>query len=162
MHIFTFRILFVFSLFIWTVSTTSSVAQNCDAKLSVYQDRDARSVTKGNPTQFQLILTNNSSSSQTYSLTYKDQGVDCELESKQTKSDNNGHNYLVDFLVNAKKVNVLTIPAYGNVTFYAKVSATEDVKIETWTCVEILAKAQNCSKGTVKILKVFSPDPSNN
>ena len=152
-------ILFVF----FGLGSISSFSQNCNSELSVYRDRVKRSVTVDDSTNYRLELTNNSGTSENYLLNFNSKEVNCEsnVNGASTTSQDLGFN--IQFLQNNNGVNGITVPAYGTVTVYATVSASAVFRVNTWTCIELTAKAERCNSGpVVTVIEVFASNSIEN
>lgn len=163
MQNYTFKKILVSFFIAFFAIIAFSEAQNCNSDLSIYQNRDKRSVTMSSPTNFKMVLSNNNSKSVTYDLAVNNKVIDCNSTAKRIQPTSQNLGFKISFLQNTRKINSITVPAYGNATFYVNVASPSDFRYDTYTCIEVTATAQNCQKGPVNsIIKVYTPNPSDN
>ncbi|MBT8262694.1 MAG: hypothetical protein KJO05_07720 [Bacteroidia bacterium] len=135
-------------------------AQSCNSELRVVKNRNARSAMENDPTRFQMELTNNSSSSQTYEIQYKVFEDPCEVVGA-SNSSNRSTDLNVAIYSRKVRTNSITVPARSKQTFLAEVSVNIGSKLNAWKCVRLTAVSNACSEQeTQQLLKVYVSDPT--
>lgn len=137
-----------------------SYAQNCNTELSILKDRDARSITVNDPTEFRLVLTNNSSKSQNYQIQARDITNTCNRDGKNIIDSRSNHNLNVAILQNRSNNSSINVPANSSKEFSVKVSAPSNVRYDAWSCIQLVANSAFCGESVTKTIKVFVSDPS--
>lgn len=133
---------------------------NCEATLVVNNNRHFRSVDK-NGTVYSLILTNKSSQAQTFSLNTVQLDTDCSNKNKKKSKAN----VLLDSEIlstNSKRFNKnqILITAGDSFQFKVKIAPPSNVAYNSWSCIKILAKNNNCKNETSTVLSVYVPNPN--
>ncbi|PKA83669.1 hypothetical protein ATE92_1834 [Ulvibacter sp. MAR_2010_11] len=153
----------VLMTFLVCMFSLQSFAQNCNSKMVVSHDRDLQSAIVSQPAKFQMELTNNSATTQTYTMEYVNSAKTFTYEGKAPSrlSANNNLNTTISY--NGSVVNSISVPPHSTVSFHAIVSIPEGTPINKWGVIELKAKNSKCSEGTLSsLLKVLSRDPSEN
>lgn len=115
---------------------------------------------ENDPTRFQMELTNNSSSSQTYEIQYKVFEDPCEVVGA-SNSSNRSTDLNVAIYSRKVRTNSITVPARSKQTFLAEVSVNIGSKLNAWKCVRLTAVSNACSEQeTQQLLKVYVSDPT--
>jgi len=137
-------------------------AQSCNSELSVFKNRNARSAAVNNATRFQMELTNNSNSSQSYEIHYEIFDDPCEKINASNSSARSSE-LNVAIYANDTRTSVIVVPARSKKSFLAEISVTQGAKLNVWKCVRLLAVSDACSNQEVQqLLKVYIPDPTEN
>jgi hypothetical protein len=152
----------IFGFFIAVLNINFSYAQNCSAKLTVEKDRSAKSTYKNDPAIFNMVLTNTSSASTTYIIATQNLKESCATEDKKTSAPNVSLNVEIKNNESSGAANnSLTLKAGETRTFKIYVSIPLNTPYNTWSCIEVSAKANECSQNVATTnLRVFVPEPS--
>jgi len=150
----------MFMLFMSFSGFTSMNAQSCFSEIKVSKDRDARSATENNPTQFQLELTNNSSKAQSYSIETSRFAGSFKVKGVSPSSLSSSANLNVAILQDSRAANNrITVPARSTVVFQAKVSVPSGTPVNKWGGIQVNAVSDACEEGKVStLLKLFVAD----
>ncbi len=162
----TTLLIIFFSLLVFCNTGFSQSKTGCNAELSVEKNRSIKSVGE-NGAFFTLELKNTSSVSKTYTITSSKTKQPCKKSNYLiSKSTNNNSNLDVTFLLpdninsNTKDIS-FTVNRGDSQKFYVKVEVPDGTPYETWNCLMINAKSENCSSnGAETILSVYIPIPS--
>lgn len=158
----TLKTIFLFTTLITLFGFSTSYAQTCNSELMVSKNRDARSASENDPTQFQLELTNNSSKAQSYSIetsryegSFKVKGIS---PSTLTSSAQLDVSILQDRATASSRI---TVPARSTVAFQVQVSVPKGTPINKWGGVKVNAISDACEEGKIStLLKLFVADPT--
>ncbi len=151
--------MFIFLTLIFTSFDT--FAQSCNSELKVINNRDVRSASVGDPTGFQLELTNNTSSNQTYQIEVTNYDGTFTVDGKNPArlSANSILNTSVHF--NNQQSNSLSVPARSTVVFKTSVSVPSGTASNRWGGLEVKAINTACPEGSLSaLLKLFVTDNS--
>lgn len=160
MRITTIGKLIMFTLLFTFSGVTSVYAQSCNSELKVSKDRDARSASLNDPTQFQMELTNNSSQTQSYSIetsrydgTFRVKGVSPSALSSSAKLD-------VSIFQSSSVANSrISVPARSTVVFQVQVSVPDGTPVNKWGGITVNAVSDACDEGKLStLLKLFVAD----
>lgn len=135
------------------------VSQNCDSQLVVEKNRNVRSVDEEGTT-FPLVLTNNSSSEQVYSLSSIQLKEKCDTKNRRTSKKNSVLN--ISFLESDLKrplENKVSIKSRQAYKFNAYIEVPKDTPYNTWGCISIEAKSKNCKNTISTQLRIYLPNP---
>lgn len=145
-----------------------SFSQNkfgCNTELSVEKNRSIKSVGE-NGVFFTLVLKNTSSTNKTFAITASKANTPCKTSKTVSNTTNNNSDLKVSFIL-ANNINEasskIEIPVNGSNSqkFFVKVEVPEGTPYNTWSCLEINAKPENCSSdGAQSILSVYVTNPS--
>lgn len=155
--------------FSFIVGNNLGFSQNkisCNAELTVEKNRSIKSAGEGGAF-FTLVLKNTSSFSKTYTITSSKTKQPCKKsnnnisKSTNTNPDLNVYIQLPDNLNSNAQDASLTLSGGSSQKFYVKVEVPENTPYDTWSCLSISAKSENCSSnGAETILSVYIPNPS--
>lgn len=145
----TLIVLFLF------VGLYSSIAQQCQAELTVEKNRKYKTVSEEGAL-FTLELSNKSNSTSTYTISSELLEQACGNASIKS----NKPNTQVDVSVLSSNRSVLqdnTISVGPNATkkFKVLVNSAQNSSMEAWGCVQITATSKNCSSGTSTVLSAW-------
>ncbi|MBL4663497.1 MAG: Fn3-like domain-containing protein [Flavobacteriaceae bacterium] len=158
----TIKSLFLFTTLISLFGFSTAYGQICNSELIVSQNRDARSASENDPTQFQLELTNNSSKSQTYDI--KTARFEGSFAVKGVGKDKLASTSKLNVTIeqnHSVSNNRITVPARSTVKFQATVSVPLGTAVNRWSGIEVRAVSDNCTDGKVStLLKLFVADPT--
>jgi len=158
----TFKTIFLFTTLITLFGFSNTYGQTCNSELVVSKNRDARSASENDSTQYQLELTNNSSKAQSYSIetsrfdgTFKVKGISPATLTSSTKLD-------VTVLQNRSVANSrVSVPARSTVVFQVQVSVPSGTPFNKWGGVKVNAISDACEEGKIStLLKLFVADPT--
>lgn len=137
----------------------------CNAQLTVEKNRSIKSV-GDNGVFFTLILKNTTNAKKNYSITSNRSESQCKQSSNISSSTYNDTDLDVTFILstnlnsNASDLNI-AIDGNSSQKIYVKVEAPEGTPYNTWSCLAINAKSDNCSTtGAEAILSVYILNPS--
>ncbi len=145
------------------LNVTFSFSQNCNATLSVEKNRNVKSVYKNGAT-YTMVLTNNSSQTAVYNLSSTILKESCATENRKTSVPNVALN--VAFRSSSKTSynlngNSITLKGGETKTFQVFLTIPERTPYNSWSCIEIDAKATGCNGPAAStVLRVFVPEPS--
>lgn len=154
-----FSMLLFFAFFL-----TSGIvfSQNCNVELKVELNRNFQSATENGVT-FDLVLTNNSTQKDQFSLSQNFLKLSCSNDTYKTSASNvELASEILDN--NSKAINtndLITLNAGQSYNFKVKVGAAEKKDYKKWSCLEIKATSQNCKAvASSTTLSIYLPDPS--
>jgi hypothetical protein len=134
--------------------------QDCNAELSVQKDRNFESATEDGA-NFILILKNTSSKSATYTLSTKNLLEPCyNNDDRSTTANVNLNVSLQTNTLKGASENKITLKSGQEYTFTVNVTVPKGTKYNSWSCIDVEAKSENCSTVTKTTLSVFVPDPT--
>jgi hypothetical protein len=140
-----------------------SFSQNCNSTMKVSQDRDMQSAILGMPAKFDIELTNNSASVQTYNIESAASTKAFKVEGESPVMLNNNYKLNSKILLNGFETTSISVPAHSTITFKTVVALPDGTPINKWGVIELKARNKSCTDGTVStFLKVFARDPSEN
>lgn len=143
-----FRILF--SIILLYSSFSFGQKNNCNATLSVNNNRNTRS-TPSSGTYYSLFLTNNSTTENHFKLSSKNGNLNCQNPDNSLTKNN--VELKIDFLDESlKPIHEIAIEGGRKVTFFVHVSVPSNTPSNTWSCTEIIASATNCNNYEIKTL----------
>lgn len=145
--IFSFRNIFKKNLLtlLFLLITTISLAQSgsCSATLIVENNGNIRS-TPLDGTYYSMVLTNNSSSSDTFVLSSKNINASCSNSDGSSTSGNVIVN--TDFINSERNsLSEITLSAGQSVNFYIHITVPAGTSTQKWSCSQITATSTNCS-----------------
>jgi hypothetical protein len=149
-----------FFLAIMFLGFTSMNAQRCKSELKVEKNRNFKSAAE-NGAMYTLILTNNSTSPQSYRLETKDLEEYCGNDTRRNVVSN--VSLSKKFLQENSKqalTGTLTMQPKQSRTFNVHIVAPAGTPFNSWGCIEVRAISENCDMPATTILSVFVPDPS--
>jgi hypothetical protein len=162
--IFSFKNIFKKHLLtlLFLLITTISLAQSgsCSATLIVENNGNIRS-TPLDGTYYSMILTNNSSSADTFVLTSKKINASC---SNTDGSSTSGNVIIHTDFINSERnsLSEITLSAGQSVNFYVHVTIPAGTAAQKWSCNQINATSTNCSSYTaVTVLHTYIINPVN-
>jgi len=163
-YIFSLRNIFKKSLFflLFVLSTTISLAQSgsCNATLIVENNGNIRS-TPLDGTYYSMVLTNNSSSTDTFFLSAQNINSSCA----NTDGSSTAGNVIIntDFINSTRNSqSEITLSAGESVNFYIHVTVPTGTSPQKWSCTKITATSKNCSSYTVDtVLHTYIINPVN-
>ncbi len=156
---YSIKFLIIASLVLFLGSFNTN-AQSCNSELGVSKNRSARSATLNDPTRFQMELTNNSSSSQSYEIQTVIFEDPCEAIGTSNTSLRSAE-LNVEIFSNKAQTSIITVPARSTHSFLAEISVNPGAKLNVWKCVRLIAVSNACSKQEAQqLLKVYISDPT--
>lgn len=163
--IFSFRkVIFqknIFSLlFCLLLNISFAQSGSCNATLIVENNGNIRS-TPLDGTYYAMVITNNSTSTDTYVLNSKNINSSCTNTDNSSTTNNVVIN--ADFIDSEKTaISEITLNAGQSVNFYIHISVPADTLVEKWSCNQITATSKNCSNYSVNtVLHTFIINPVN-
>ena len=142
--------------------TTISFAQSgsCNATLIVENNGNVRS-TPLDGTYYSMVLTNNSSSADTFVLSNKNINASCA----NTDGSSTAGNVIInaDFIDSERNsLSEITLSAGQSVNFYIHITVPAGTSIQKWSCNQITATSKNCSSYAVDtVLHTYIINPVN-
>jgi hypothetical protein len=161
--IFSFRNIFkkkLFVLFFLIPIISFAQSGSCNGILIVENNGNIRS-TPLDGTYYSMVLTNNSSSTDTYVLSKKSINASCA----NTDGSSTAGNIIVntDFIDSERNsLSEITLSAGQSVNFYIHITIPNGTAIQKWSCDEITATSKNCSNYAVMtVLHTYIINPVN-
>jgi len=162
--IFSFKNIFKKNLLtvLFLLITTISFAQSgsCSASLIVENNGNIRS-TPLDGTYYSMVLTNNSSSTDTFVLSSKNINASCT----NTDGSSTAGNVIIntDFINSERNsLSEITLSAGESVNFYINVTIPAGTSTQKWSCNKITAASKNCSNYSVDaVLHTYIINPVN-
>jgi len=152
-------LMFIALAFLSNFST--AYAQSCNSELSVINNRDARSASENDPTQFQIEILNNSSSSQRYYIEVANYDGIFNIKGKKPPRLNSNYDLNVLIYQNNSQNTMIIVPARSTANFQVAVSVPIGTPINRWGGLEVKAINDACPDGAVStLLKLFVADPN--
>jgi len=158
------------------ITNVIDLQQNCTAELSVNKNRNFESADHLDGTSFTVILKNTSTRSATYTISTNNLLQPCSntISKNINKDRNRSASSNVDLNVsietnNSKDSNKSRKPSRPEIMiaggqeyrFKVNISVPKETPFNTWSCIEVQARSNNCSSNSVKtVLSVFVTDPS--
>ena len=140
---------------------SSAYAQSCNTELIVINNRDARSASENDPTQFQLEILNNSFSVQSYHIEVANFDGIFKINGEEPTRLGSDNNLIVSVYQNNLKNNTINVPGRSTIVFQVSVSVPIGTPVNHWGGLEVKAINNACQDGTVSVLlKLFVTDPS--
>lgn len=129
-------------------------SSNCLASLNVEKDRNIRS-TPPDGTYYSMVLSNKSSTINTYVLDYENLKLNCQNPDNSSTAKN--VTLEINFLdKNLKSINEITISPGTEIKFFVHITVPKNTNSNSWCCTEIIARSKNCSGYKVNTtLKTF-------
>ncbi len=156
----SFRLLLCVAIFAFGGIQISN-AQSCNSELKVSKDRDRRSASEVDPTQYQMELTNNGSSSQTYQINVSHYQGSFTVKGKQPAILSSSNMINSTILQNNLQSNTITVPARSTSVFMLAVSVPPGTPIKKWAGLQVSASSSACPNGSVtKLVKLYIADPT--
>lgn len=163
-YIFSLRNVFKKNLLILLLffTTTISLAQSgsCNATLIVENNGNIRSAPLDG-TYYSMVLTNNSSSTDTFVLGAKNVNSSCA----NTDGSSTAGNVIIntDFIDSTRStLSEITLNAGESVNFYIHITIPAGTSVKKWSCNEITATSKNCSNYTAAtVLHTYIINPIN-
>ncbi|WP_316633126.1 hypothetical protein [uncultured Flavobacterium sp.] len=147
---------------IFILISTFAFAQSgsCNATLIVENNGNIRSTPPAG-TYYSMVLTNNSSSTDTYILSAKNINNSCA----NTDGSSTATNVIIntDFIDSQKStISEISIGAGQSVNFYIHVTLPVNTAVEKWSCDQITATSKNCTNYSINtVLHTYIINPSN-
>jgi hypothetical protein len=152
-------LMFITLTFLSNFST--AYAQSCNSELSVINNRDARSASENDPTQFQMEILNNSSSSQSYHISVANFEGIFKIKGEKPPRLNSNSDLNVLIYQNNSQNPMIIVPARSTANFQVSVSVPIGTPVERWGGLEVKAINDACPDGSVSaLLKLFVADPN--
>ena len=151
----------IFSLLFCLITGISfSQSASCNASLVVENNGNVRS-TPLDGTYYTMVLTNNSPSTDTYSLTAANVNTSCA----NTDGTSNTENVRINTaFMDSQKVPVseITLNAGQSVVFYIHITVPVGTSVEKWSCNQITATSKTCINYTADtVLHTYVINPVN-
>lgn len=154
---------FLFLMSITFFGAHNAVAQVCNSELTVVGNRDSRSAAPNDATIFQLELKNNSSKSQSYTISSNISDQKCDASSSISRSGSSVDMQVSVMNKNNVRSSTVTVAPGASVPLLVQVSVGSNLQFNKWYCVELLAVSDLCNSKTIsKNLKVYASDGSDN
>lgn len=151
----------VFSLLFFLI-TTISFAQSgsCNGTLIVENNGNIRS-TPPDGTYYSMVLTNNSSSTDTFTLSIKNINTSCTNPDATTTAGNVTIN--TDFIDSERNsLSEITLSTGQSVNFYIHITIPPGTSIQKWSCNQITATSKNCTNYSIDtVLHTYIINPAN-
>lgn len=152
-------LMFITLAFLSTFST--AYAQSCNSELSVINNRDARSASENDPTQFQMEILNNSSSSQSYDIRVANFEGIFKIKGEEPLRLNSIHDLNVLIYQNNSQNSMIIVPARSTANFQVSVSVPIGTPVNRWGGLEVKVISDACPDGAIStLLKLFVADPN--
>ena len=136
-------------------------AQSCNTELSVSNNRDTRSANENDPTQFQLEILNNSSSSKSYHIEVANFEGTFKIKGEEPLRLSSSNDLNVSIYQNNSQNNMINVPAGSTIDFQVSVSVPIGTPVNRWGGLEVKAINDACPDGSASaLLKLFVTDPS--
>ncbi|MFC0778736.1 hypothetical protein [Flavobacterium sp. HJSW_4] len=157
-NIFEKNLLTLLILFAATISSAQS--GSCKATLIVENNGNIRS-TPLDGTYYPMVLTNNSSSTDTFVLSSKNINSSCANTDGSSTAGNVAVN--TDFIDSSRSsLSEITLSAGESVNFYIHITVPAGTSVKKWSCNEITATSKNCSNYAVDtVLHTYIINPVN-
>lgn len=140
---------------------SSAYAQSCNTELIVINNRDTRSASENDPTQFQLEILNNSFSSQSYHIEVVNFEGTFKIKGEEPARLNSNNDLNVSIYQNNSKINTINVPGRSTIIFQVTVSVPIGTPGNHWGGLEVKTINDACPDGSVSaLLKLFVTDPS--
>lgn len=151
----------LFSLFFFLIAATSfAQSGSCNALLIVENNGNIRS-TPLDGTYYSMVLTNNSSSTDTFVLSSKNINASCT----NTDGSSTTSNVIIntDFIDSERNsLGEITLNAGESVNFYIHITVPAGTSIQKWSCNQIIATSKNCTNYAVDtVLHTYIINPVN-
>lgn len=147
-------------LFLFTTTISLAQSGSCNATLIVENNGNIRS-TPLDGTYYSMVLTNNSSSTDTFVLSSKNINSSCANTDGSTTAGNVIIN--ADFIDSTRNsLNEVTLSAGESVNFYIHITVPTGTSTQKWSCNKITATSKNCINYTTDtVLHTFIINPVN-
>jgi len=140
---------------------SNAYAQSCNTELSVINNRDSRSASENDPTQFQLEILNSSFSSQSYHIEVMDFDGTFKIRGEEPTRLNSINILDISIYQNNSQNTTINVPAGSTTIFQVSVSVPVGTPVNRWGGLEVKAINDNCPDGTISVLlKLFVADHS--
>ncbi len=134
-------------------------AQNCDASLQAHRNRDKRMIMPNDGTVFKVDVKNNERTPQTFTISTQISAVPCEdNKGGEVISSIQNPPLVVRVLQNGKGVDQLTVRANSTAQILVEVEMGSSAVVNSWHCLELVAKPLKCSDEIVLPLQVLVSD----
>ncbi|MBL0738374.1 hypothetical protein JI750_15870 [Flavobacterium sp. GN10] len=147
-------------LFLFVATISSAQSGSCNATLIVENNGNIRS-TPLDGTYYSMVLTNNSSSADTFVLSSKNINSSCTNTDGSSASGNVSIN--TDFINSSRNsLSEITLSAGESANFYIHITIPAGTSIQKWSCNEITATSKNCTNYSVAtVLHTYIINPVN-
>ncbi|OXG00537.1 hypothetical protein BC749_105236 [Flavobacterium araucananum] len=147
-------------LFILLSSISFAQSGSCNATLIVENNGNIRS-TPPDGTYYAMVLTNNSSLTDTFVLSAKNINATCA----NTDGSSTAGNVMIntDFIDSERNsLSEITLNAGQSVNFYIHITIPTGTSIQKWSCNEITATSKNCTNYAIAtVLHTYVINPVN-
>lgn len=147
-------------LFFLIASISFAQSGSCNALLIVENNGNIRS-TPLDGTYYSMVLTNNSSSTDTFVLSSKNINASCS----NTDGSSTANNVIIttDFIDSERNsLSEITLDAGQSVNFYIHITIPTGTSTQKWSCNQITATSKNCSNYAVDtVLHTYIINPVN-
>jgi len=151
----------MFMILVSFFNFSDAYAQSCNSELKVSKNRDSRSASANDPTQFQLELTNNTSSVQSYQIEVIRYEGAFMVDGKAPNLLSSNASLDTSVYYNNVQNNTITVPAASKVVFLTSVSVPSGTPVNRWGGLEVKAINSACPDGLVStLLKLYVTDSS--
>ncbi|CAM3088235.1 hypothetical protein [Flavobacterium frigoris] len=148
------------SLFLLGFTYSYSQSNSCNATLKVEKDRNIQSSSSTAGSYYVMILTNNSSFSENFSLNTFNVNSTCS-NNDGTNTSSNVNLETSFFDINQQPISQIIISSGQSVNFLVKVSVPIGTDFDKWCCTQIIAESSNCPNykvTTVVHTQVINPN----
>ncbi|MDP5202466.1 hypothetical protein [Flavobacterium sp. DG2-3] len=151
----------IFALLLCLITTVSfAQSGSCNATLIVENNGNIRS-TPLDGTYYSMVLTNNSSSTDTFVLSSKNINASCA----NTDGSSTAGNVIIntDFINSSRNsLSEITLSAGESLNFYIHITIPAGTSIQKWSCNKITATSKNCTSYAVDtVLHTYIINPVN-
>ncbi|MDG1063826.1 MAG: hypothetical protein P8O93_05165 [Flavobacteriaceae bacterium] len=129
---------------VFALNAQQLIAQDCNPEVSVLHNRNRRSITNTNGTNFTLVVSNNTILEQTYTLSAVPNSADCYDGRGGATSQRNANNISLLFSVEGLRLSQVVVAPRSELTVMVSVEASNRLTINDWTCFLIKATGVTC------------------
>lgn len=151
----------VFTVFFFLIASISfAQSGSCNGLLVVENNGNIRSTTIQG-TYYSMVITNNSSSADTFALSTKNINASCANTDGSSTSGNVIIN--TDFIDSEKNaISEITLDAGQSINFYIHITIPVGTSLQKWSCNQVTATSKNCANYSVSTdLHTYIINPAN-
>lgn len=147
-------------LFCLTTSVSFAQSGSCNGTLVVENNGNIRS-TPPDGTYYSMVLTNNSSSTDTFILSTKNINTSCTNPDESTTAGNITINS--NFIDSERNpLSEITLTTGQSVNFYIHITIPPGTSLQKWSCDQITATSKNCTNYSIDtVLHTYIINPAN-
>lgn len=138
-----YKLLIIFII----LNSATTLAQTCNAKLDVLKGRKTRS-TSNSGTYYKIIITNNGTSNDTYTLSSLNTNDNCSNSDNSSTATNVVLN--ISFVDNnLSPITTISINSGETLSFLVNVTVPSGTSFNKWCCTQITATSSICTNYNV-------------